>query len=268
MPAVILSRVSRSTRTLVLLFAAGFPTFVRAQPDLTFTVQTGTRYQTLDNFGTSAAFELNEITEAWSESNLDSLAKILFSTDIRPDWSLAGIGLSGFRVEIGACSFDQGSASQISRNSARSKCPLRPDSTYDWSQMDAEVYWARKAHAYGLRTVMGYSNSPPIYFTKNGLACRTQGNGVANLRPDAYDDFAEYLARVAARFDSIGYPLRYISPVNEPQWGWYCNENTQEGSQWSTEEIRHLADSLNAAFLRRGVSTSILLTEAGQIDYV
>jgi hypothetical protein len=145
-----------------------------AQTNLQLTIRPDSVFQTMDNFGTSAAFELNEITEAWNEPNLDTLARLLFSTDTNADGSLRGIGLSGFRVELGACSHGQGSASNISRVTARSKCPLRPDSTYDWTQMDAETWWVRKAHAYNLHTVIGYSNSPPVYYTRNGLACRSQ----------------------------------------------------------------------------------------------
>ncbi|MBN2036970.1 MAG: hypothetical protein JW768_09540, partial [Chitinispirillaceae bacterium] len=165
-----------------------------ARAEVTLTVRTDVTYQTMDNFGTSAAFELNEITDDWEESNLDLLAEMLFSTEMRADGTLRGIGLSGFRVEIGAGSIDQGNDSRISRGTARTKCPLRSDGSYDWSQMEAELYWARKAHEYGIQTLIGYSNSPPIYFTVNGLACRTSDVPSGNLRRDAYDDFAEYLA--------------------------------------------------------------------------
>lgn len=237
------------------------------QTDLTLTLQTNTRYQTLDNFGTSAAFELNEITDAWDEENLNPLAELLFSTEIEPDGSLTGIGLSGFRVEIGACSRDQGDDSEIDRFTARTKCPLRPDSSYDWSRMDAELWWARKAHEYGVHSLLGYSNSPPIYFTRNGLACRSQNSPFAsNLRPDAYGDFAEYLARVAAHFEEEGTPLHYISPINEPQWEWECDR--QEGTQWTSAEIRDLVIELQPAFERHDVSAKVSITEAGQIDYI
>ena len=239
---------------------------IAAAADLQLTIRPDSVFQTLDNFGTSAAFELNEITDDWSKPHLDSLAALLFDTTFKADGSPRGIGLSGFRVEIGACTIDNGDTSRISRVTARSKCALRPNGSYDWSQMDAETYWVRKAHNYKLKSVIGYSNSPPIYHTRNGLGCRTQTQFASNLRPDAYDDFAEYLARVARHYDSLGTPLHYISPVNEPQWEWTCA--TQEGTQWSTQEIGVLADSVSAAFVRKNVSTNILLTEAGQLDFI
>src|SRR5690606_5672136 len=134
-------------------------------------------------FGSSAGFELNEITEAWRPSALDTLAALLFSTDTAADGSLKGIGLSGFRVELGACSHDNGDTSRISRVTARSHCPLRADGSYDWTKMDAETWWVRTAHAYHVNTVQAYSNSPPIHLTRNGLACRTQTQYASNLRP-------------------------------------------------------------------------------------
>jgi O-glycosyl hydrolase len=251
---------------LSLVVLAAIPWGTAGAQDLQLTIRPDSTFQTLDNIGTSAAFELNEITDAWSRPNLDTLAMLLFDTTFKPDGSPRGIGMSGFRVEIGACTVDNGDTSRITRVTARSQCPLRPNGSYDWSRMDAEAYWVRKAHDYKLKTVVGYSNSPPIYFTRNGLGCRTQTQFVSNLRPDAYDDFAEYLARVARHFDSVGTPLHYISPVNEPQWTWTCS--TQEGTQWSTEEISLLADSVSAAFARRNVSTNITLTEAGQLDFI
>lgn len=243
-----------------------FSPAVHAQTPLQLTLRPDSLFQTLDHFGTSAAFELNEITDAWQLSNLEPLAEALFSTEINPDGTLRGIGLSGFRVEIGACSYGQGSQSNISRVTARSKCPLLANGEYDWSQMAAELFWAKKAHAYGVHTLIGYSNSPPIYFTRNGLACRTLTDYVSNLRPDAYQAFAEYLARVAAHFQSQNTPLHYISPVNEPQWEWTCS--TQEGTQWSSAEIRDVVAALQPAFTARQVSTKVTITEAGSIDWI
>lgn len=254
------------SRILSLVLGVCSAGVVQAQPALRLTIRPDSVYQTLDNIGTSAAFELNEITDAWSKPNLDTLAMLLFDTTFKADGSPRGIGMSGFRVEIGACTVDNGDTSRITRETARSQCPLRPNGSYDWTRMNAETYWVRKAHDYRLKSVIGYSNSPPVYFTRNGLGCRTLTQFVSNLRPDAYDDFAEYLARIAKHYDSLGTPLHYISPVNEPQWTWTCS--TQEGTQWSTPEISVLADSVNAAFVRRGVSTRITLTEAGQLDFV
>jgi O-glycosyl hydrolase len=259
-PLNILSSISLCT---CLSLSAVAP---QAQEELQLTLRPDSLFQTLDNFASSAAFELNEITEAWDEDNLDTLAKMLFSTDIRPDGSLVGIGLSGFRLEIGTGSFDQGSASKISRVTARSRTPLRADGSYDWSQMEAEMYWAKQAHAYGLKTLIGYSNSPPVYFTRNGLACRSDGSPISNLRPDAYSDFAEYLARVAEHFDDLGTPLHYISPVNEPQWEWICD--TQEGTQWTSQEIRDVVVAMQPAFTALSLKTRALITEAGSIDWI
>lgn len=252
---------------VMLALVTSFANPARGQ-DLQLSLYPDSVFQTLDNFGSSAGFELNEITEAWRPSALDTLAALLFSTDTAADGSLKGIGLSGFRVELGACSHDNGDTSRISRVTARSHCPLRADGSYDWTKMDAETWWVRTAHAYHVNTVQAYSNSPPIHLTRNGLACRTQTQYVSNLRPDAYGLFADYLARIARHYDSLGTPLKYISPVNEPQWDWNCATNTQEGTQWSTQEISRLADSASSAFVRHGVSTNILLTEAGQLDFV
>ena len=234
--------------------------------DLELTIDVNDIHQTIRHFGSSAAFDLNEITDSWTDSGREALAESIFSRETDSLGNPKGLGLSSFRIEIGGCSKQQGSDSRIGIESRRAPCPLQEDGSYDWSQMEAETYWIDKAYEYGVDLVFGYSNSPPVYFTKNGLACRTQDVPSANLKEDYYDDFAEYLAQVALYYAGRNTPLHYISPVNEPQWDWICE--SQEGSKWFNTEIRDLVIAIDSVFTAHDLSTKITITEGGSIDRI
>ncbi|MBN1309258.1 MAG: hypothetical protein JXA18_15140 [Chitinispirillaceae bacterium] len=234
--------------------------------DLILTLTPDDLHQTIRHFGSSAAFDLNEITDSWSEEGRELLAESIFSREIDSQGNPRGLGLSSFRIEIGGCSRQQGSGSRISMESRRAPCPLLEDGSYDWTRMEAETYWVDKAYEYGVDAVFGYSNSPPVYFTKNGLACRTEDVPSANLKEECYDDFAEYLAQVALYYADRNTPLHFISPVNEPQWEWICDN--QEGSMWLNTEIRDLVIAMDTVFRARNVSTKVTIPEGGSIDRI
>jgi O-glycosyl hydrolase len=234
--------------------------------DLELTVNPDEAYQTIRHFGSSAAFDLNEITDSWSDEGKERLAESIFSRETDSLGNPKGLGLSSFRIEIGAGSREQGSSSNIGMESRRAPCALQEDGSYDWSRIDAETFWVDKAYEYGVEVVFGYSNSPPVFFTINGLACRTQEVPSANLKDDCYDDFAEFLAQVALYYAGRNTPLHYISPVNEPQWDWFC-EN-QEGSRWNNDEIKDLVIAIDTTFKAHDLATKITITEGGSIDRI
>ena len=67
-------------------------------------------HQRIDGFGASDGRSVNPTINLWLSENepaqIEALARILFSVD-------TGIGLSAWRFNIGAGSFEQGSGSQI-----------------------------------------------------------------------------------------------------------------------------------------------------------
>ncbi len=91
-----------------------------------------------------------------------------------------------------------------------------------------------------------FSNSPPYYMTKSGSS--TGGSDDANnLKEDAYDDFATYLARAAKwinqdlseKYDT---QVTFIEPLNEPDTNYWWNGSTkQEGCIFNTGELQSKA---------------------------
>ena len=104
---------------------------------------------------------------------------------------------------------------------------------YDWSQDANQRNVLNKCLAVsgsGM-IVEAFSNSPPYFMTESGCSSGAADPGKDNLKTDAYDAFARYLADVTAHFASAwGIRFQSISPMNEPDtpyWGAFSNK--QEG---------------------------------------
>jgi O-glycosyl hydrolase len=222
--------------------------------------------QTIDGFSASDCWTGNYVGTYWNESSKNTIAKYLFSQNIKADGSPEGIGLSMWRFNLGAGTAEQGDLSDISDLSRRAECFLDNTGTnYDWTKQAGQQWFLKKAKEYGCEKIVAFSNSPLVFYTKNGKGY-SMGDGYSNLREDKYDAFAEYLATVAKHFKEEGIDFDYISPVNEPQWDW--NAPSQEGSPWQNNEIKKLTVALDNAIQKRGLDTKILLAEAGAWNYL
>ena len=125
---------------------------------------------------------------------------------------------------------EQGDESGISNVSRRAESYLNDDLTLDWTRCEGQRYFMEQAKELGCDQFVLFSNTPPVQYTKNGKGFSSEGNQ-SNLKEDCYDDFAAYMADVAAHYTSEGYNITHISPINEPQFSW--NDGGQEGSPWN-----------------------------------
>lgn len=246
----------------------------QGEPGVTFEVDLRRRHQTIRNFGSSSGMRSGYLAKHWPRESVDQLAEWLFSKGFTEDGSPRGAGLSCFRVQIGAGTAYQGEGgrdSGITEVWRRTECFLQPDGTYDWDACAGEVYWMRKARELGVETVIGYSNSPPIYFTKSGYGYRTPGTPIGNLKDDRYDDFARFLATVASHFERRRIGFDYISPINEPQWAWQYPPGgpaKQEGSEWTNAQIKRVVLELNRALNAKGARAKVLIPETADLHHV
>ena len=243
----------------------------QARPnDILLTIDAVDRAQTIDNIGASAAWFSEGIGHNWPAAKREQLAQWLFSQERSPDGSPKGIALSSFRFNIGGGTAEQGDSSGIRDFRKRVECFLQPDGTYDWTKQPGYLWFVKKAKEYGVENLIAFSNTPPVQFNQNGLGYKTNKDHHTNLRPDRYGDFAAFLATVLRHFDKEGIHFKYISPVNEPQWDWSnkFGSASQEGSPWHNEEIAAIVRSLDSALTRTHSTSKILITEAGQLDYL
>jgi O-glycosyl hydrolase len=237
---------------------------ITADTTINVSVNGGKCYQTIDGFGASDAWTINYIGKYWNTPAKEGIAKLLFSQNIQsgiPD----GIGLSMWRVNIGGGTAEQGSASGISDKTRRAECFLDAGGSYDWTKQQGQQYFMQQAKGHGCNNFVFFSNTPPVYYTENGLGYSNRG-AYSNLKDDCYGKFADFLSTVANHFIQEGYNVSYISPVNEPQWNW---SSGQEGSGWQNAEVAKLARALDQSLTNNGLNNvKMLLAEAGAWNYL
>ena len=231
-----------------------------AQTGVTHIIRKDSPCQTIRHFGASDAWSMQTIG-LWPDTTAQvQIADWLFSLDTIPAPSNSpsfgggrgevgqplGIGLSLWRFNLGAGSAEQGRESQINR-STRTECFLQPDGSYDWTRQAGQRRFLQLAKERGVPHFLAFLNSPPVYFTQNGLATNTGRDGTLNLRPDCYDRYAQFIVTALRGLEEHdGIHFDYVCPVNEPDGHWNWQGPKQEGSPATNREIARLARILNS----------------------
>lgn len=255
---------------IAALLLVGYSSFGQNASPLVISIDAKNTAQTMQNIGASGCWFSEGIGKYWPDSKKEKIAELLFSKETEANGAPKGIGLSAWRFNIGAGTTEQGDSSGIKDFRKRTECFLSPDGQYDWSKQAGYQWFLRKAKAYGVENLIAFVNSPPVQFTQNGLGYKTVKDYQANLKPGAYEAYATFLAEVVKHFDGEGLHFNYISPVNEPQWDWSNKKGqaSQEGSPWANAEIYKVVTALNGTLLQQKLSTQILTTEAGALNFL
>lgn len=221
--------------------------------------------QTIRHFGASDAWSMQFIGKWENEQEQQKIADWLFSTENDEQGKPKGIGLSIWRFNLGAGSEEQGEASKI-QPGTRTECFLKADGTYDWSKQAGQRKFLQMAKQRGVPYLLAFLDSPPVYFTQNGLATNTGRGGTINLRDDCYDDFADYMAKaVKGLQEHHGIHIDYLCPVNEPDGHWNWQGPKQEGTPATNREVARIAREMSREFTRRGLDTRIVINEASDL---
>ena len=235
------------------------------QPAIHYEIETDRPLQTMDGFGASDCWSMQFIG-LWPQAKQNQIADWLFSTENDGNGQPRGIGLSLWRFNIGAGSAEQGEASQIDSPWMRTECFLQADGTYNWDKQQGQRNFLRLAKARGVDRFLAFLNSPPVYYTQNGLATNTGRNGTLNLKEEHYEDFACFLTHVIKgmeQHDSIKFD--YLSPFNEPDGHWNWVGPRQEGTPATNREIARAVRLIGKEFADKEMDTQILVNEAS--DY-
>lgn len=201
-----------------------------ANPHSILYIDTNCKYQTIHDFGASVCWWATGIgTTSLAERFLD----LLFTKE--------GLNLNVLRFNAGGSVKLDCSDACTSTNSWRAPfSPLTEDGTYDITR-DLGT-WTVVNKALKLGTITDFTlfmNSPPSTMTINGKTHAEQpakeGQYVSNLREDCFEAYARYVADVTELYVNAGIPVKYVSPVNEPQWQW-DERNQQEGCHYTPEE--------------------------------
>ena len=135
--------------------------------------------------------------------------------------------------------------------------------SYDWDADRNQRNVLQKAmEAYGEGFIAeAFSNSPPYFMTVSGCSSGGEDPGEDNLRADAFDAFAEYLAEVALHFkDEWGITFQSITAMNEPCTNyWSAYSNKQEGCHFSQGASQsRMITALRAALDGRGMADMLI----------
>ncbi len=243
-------------------FYNGVDTFKQKQAKLSLTIDLKTTYQTIHSFGASDGWTCKFIGK-WADGNKkNQIADLLFSMDTAADGSPKGIGLSLWRFNIGAGSFEQGDSSYIKTDWRREECFGNADGSYNWFRQAGQQWFLQAARQRGVKYTLGFALSPPVYMTKNGKAFNSSGSTSLNIQDGKLADYAGFLAQVAQHFQ-----FDYISPVNEPQWTWgpgATGTAGQEGSQATNTDISSLVKLLSQQLTAQHTPAKVVVGEAGE----
>ena len=229
------------------------------------TVDLQKEFQTIHSFGASDCWSAKFIGNWRDEAKKNQIADLLFSLDTLSSGQPKGIGLSLWRMNIGAGSYEQGDSSKITDIWRREECFLDSTGRYDWTKQAGSQWFLRAAQQRGVRYTLGFTNSAPVHITRNGKAFSPGGRSF-NLKPAAMNPFVDFLVTVANHFK-----LDYLSPINEPQWDWKAEKNgnvKQEGSPAENADIAAVAKALSKKLVAKRAKTTVVTGETAQLDYL
>ena len=194
-----------------------------AEPvSIEITVDRDARFQTVNGFGSSACWWAQDMGFA---AAAEETARLLYSDD--------GLALNIYRYNVGAGEKDNPNTRIWGNRATESFYRFNGEKgryEYDFTRDAAAQHMLDLCLSYGnIDTVVLFANSPHFSMTVSGQATGGKKSYVSNLRADCYEAFADYMVTIARHFIEKGVPVKYMSPVNEPQWEWGGKWVGQEG---------------------------------------
>ncbi len=235
--------------------------------DKIVTLDPTTTYQTIDNFTAADAWSGNFVGKYWGEQQKEQIAEWLFSQEVDEAGNPKGIGLSLWRVNTGAGTWEQDNCDIQPMHRRAESFKTTDGKQYDWGKAAGQLYFMRKAKELGCNNFLLFSNSPLVQWTLNGKGYSDTKHS-ANIKPEGYDLYGDYLAEVADHLIKEGLHISYISPINEPQVDWV--RPTQEGSPWRKSEMKKMYTALDKAMTARPslANVKIMVGECSSIPVI
>ncbi|WP_179282949.1 MULTISPECIES: RICIN domain-containing protein [Paenibacillus] len=235
------------------LITGSLGTEASAAGSYTATADPSKQYQTIEGWGTSLAWWGKVVGEY---SNRDEYAEKMFSPT-------TGLGLNVLRYNIGAG--DNPSSNVLEYRKAVPGYQPSPG-VYDWNADANQRYMLQAAKSYGVNVVEAFANSAPYWMTISGSVSGA-ANGGNNLKPDYYDDFADYLTEVVKHFrDNWGITFDTVTPLNEPISTWWKLGNNQEGMHFDRADQNTILSQVQSSLTAKGLSTKLSAPEEYSLD--
>lgn len=137
---------------------------------------------------------------------------------------------------------------------------------YDWSLDKTAVDFMKLCLSKGnIDTLILFANSPHWSQTSTGQASGSLLYHTCNLPKMNYRKFADFVLNITEHFLSEGIPVKYISPINEPQWKWGGSYVWQEGCHYETEELKEVYHIFAEEIIKRNLPVKLYGPESGEM---
>jgi hypothetical protein len=127
--------------------------------------------QIIHSFGASDCWGIKFVGKNWPVQKREQIADLLFSKEMDVNGNPKGIGLSMWRINVGAGSYEQGTASKITSDWRREECFLDAAGNYDWSKQAGSRWFAQAAKARGVENMLLFSIAPPVQMSVRQVRC-------------------------------------------------------------------------------------------------
>ncbi|MCH5170264.1 MAG: hypothetical protein J1F24_03145 [Oscillospiraceae bacterium] len=215
------------------------------------------KMQTLKGFGTSACW--------WSQyckgDAAEKIAELLYGK--------TGLGLNIYRYNIGG---------GTDETNCRITNPWRKtesmyvwdkegkEGVYDYSQDKTAVDFMKLCLSKGnIDTLILFANSPHWSLTSTGQTSGSLLEHTCNIPKMNYRKFADIILNITEHFLSEGLPVKYISPINEPQWKWGGDNVWQEGCHYETDEVVEIYHIFAEEIIKRQLPVKLYGPESGEM---
>ncbi len=251
-------------RTYLCIVLAALQTFLFSVESIGKTQTVGVNkfveHQILESFGTSSCWWAQTIDD---EATAKEIARLLYDEE-------TGLGLDIYRYNIGA-------GEKNNPDSRIGDPNRRTESFYVFNEEKGEYEFdfTRDANArrmldlaieYGASEVILFCNSPHFSMTANGHASGGYETYVSNHPKEKYAEFVNYVLTIADWFVAQGYPVKAISPINEPQWDWGGPWTRQECCHYEPEETVELYEMFALEMQKRNSPYELSLNETGELS--
>lgn len=252
-------RILVALLVIVILVGATAGIYYAASKSRTLNVKVRTdeQLQEISGWGTSDCWWADDISD---EETRNQIANLLFSED--------GLNLDTYRYCLyGGYDPDNNVVTNAWRlgESFYVYNEETGQYEYDWSRDANSQAMLQAALDRGVDTVVLFANSPHYSMCKNGRSSGSDSGSETNIDPSRYADYADYFLTITEHFIDEGVPVKYISPINEPQWGWGGEAPAQEGCHYEAEEAVALLKVFAQKIVERGLDVKLYALESGNI---
>ncbi|MBE5787690.1 MAG: hypothetical protein E7324_09150 [Clostridiales bacterium] len=212
------------------------------------------QFQIIKGFGASGCWwGQNWRTHGWPRAWAEEIMALLYDPE-------KGMGLNTWRHNIGSGS-KGGNIPPIRETPAVEAAP----GVFDLSRDEEHLMLLDMALSYPQVNILTlFINSPPGRMTITG-----QPNGnpgwATNLKTECTGAFIDYAVQAAKAYRAAGYPVTYLSPINEPQWDWHAG--LQEGCHYSVDQVMEISRGVAEKLENECPGVALSMPESARWDH-